>query len=236
MQRLFAGGFLPDPSSVPPVILALAAVNVAVFAMWKTLPTHLMMRHFTVSVSGLVKHKRLHTMLTSVFSHEGGWHLLFNTLIMVNLGTTLVQIMDEKTFLALYLGAGLFSGACGLAWHMAIAKRWGPSSMHTAMLGGSGAVFAMFAITAALFPTQQFYIIFLPFWPIEAQDMIKFAVAFDVLGLGVSLYRGSPLGHAAHLGGVLCGTMFLKLYLEDNNRKAKYLMNRNRYIEQRKGR
>lgn len=53
----------------------------------------------------------------------------------------------------------------------------------TPSLGASGAVLFMASLTALLWPSAQFGIIFLPFISLPAQTMLLGIVALDITGL-----------------------------------------------------
>mgnify|MGYP006129188803 CR=1 FL=1 len=57
------------------VLYSLMGVNVAVFALWRTVDNHWMRDHFTCSAAQ-VYNMRLHTLLTTAFSHRDFFHLV----------------------------------------------------------------------------------------------------------------------------------------------------------------
>lgn len=89
-------------------------------------------------------------------------------------------------------------------------------------LGASGAVCAIFATSALLFPHNQYQIMFIPY-PIEAENLLPGLVGFDTIGLIYSHFKTSQLGHGAHLGGYLCGYGAFN-YLERNNPTAQRIL------------
>lgn len=73
MRRSFLA--LPQGEALP-VIGGLIGANVAVYGAWQTVSPRTMTRHFTMSTEDI--YKRPHTLLTSMFSHKDGYHLLGN--------------------------------------------------------------------------------------------------------------------------------------------------------------
>lgn len=214
-----------DRYSLP--VVAITAINVAVFMAWRV-PNlaPLMTKHFTYSVEGL-KQRRYHTLLTSVFSHESLPHLGFNIMAFASMSSLVVQVMGASQFVAFYLGAGLFSSLGGAAFAMMrsrlvgriggdLAKQVSSEMASTVHLGASGAVFAVFAVGASLFPERSFVFIFMPFYPISAGTLLPTLAALDCCGLIYSLFRHSPLAHAAHLAGVMAGLLLVKLRLVED--------------------
>ncbi|OJT07172.1 Presenilins-associated rhomboid-like protein, mitochondrial [Trametes pubescens] len=72
-------------------------------------------------------------------------------------------------------------------------------------LGSSGAIYAMFAITALGFPDAEITLIIPPWFPINIQTGFAAIVALDVLGV---LRGWKMLDHYAHLGGAAFGAFW----------------------------
>lgn len=83
---------------------AIAAVNSAVFLLWKVpLLNRVMLRHFThTSSSG-----KVYTMATSMFSHMGVFHLGLNMTALFSFSSVVHQTLGREQFMALYL-TGIF--------------------------------------------------------------------------------------------------------------------------------
>ena len=74
-------------------------------------------------------------------------------------------------------------------------------------MGASGALFALIGIYGTLFPENELAIIFLPMFPFRADTGIKGLACLDVVGL---ILKWRVLDHAAHLGGLLFGIIWIK--------------------------
>ena len=61
----------------PPIVFVFIGLNLAVYLAWKTSPdSRFMIDNFTCSAERVFGQYRLHTLITSAFSHESFLHLL----------------------------------------------------------------------------------------------------------------------------------------------------------------
>lgn len=178
-----------------PVIGGLIGANVGVYAMWQTLPAHTMVQHFTLSRDFA---RNPHTFFTFMFSHRDGFHLFANMLTLFFFGPEVIYAIGARSFLNLYLGAGVVSGAGELA----LTSRRN--------LGASGAVNA--AVTwSVLANPWRLIVVFAEFIPIPLPAILYGAVFIgkDVAALfGVRVpYLPDPgnTANGAHVAGAACG-------------------------------
>ncbi|XP_027059663.1 presenilins-associated rhomboid-like protein, mitochondrial isoform X1 [Pocillopora damicornis] len=175
-------------------------INTAVLLLWYQPRLHLFMyKWFTTSpFSGSSL-----TMLTSVFSHKEIWHLSINMFVLWNFAPHLEALLGKEQFIAFYITGGVFasflSQACRIGFTNAF--RVGAS------LGASGALLACLSLVCINEPDLRLSIVFLPFFTFPAGVGLLAVAGFDLLGL---LMRWRVFDHAAHLGGVLFGALYLK--------------------------
>jgi rhomboid-like protein len=110
--------------------------------------------------------------------------------------------------LTIFLGGAVFSSLVSHLFKLALLDI-SPS------LGASGGVFALVAATTYLNPNSRLAIIFFPFIDFSAGTLLPVLVTFDVVGCLALAARRRLFGldHAAHLGGVAFGTIFLLILL-----------------------
>jgi membrane associated rhomboid family serine protease len=125
------------------------------------------------------------TILTAMFVHANILHLLANMLTLYFFGIFCLQLIDEKWFWVVYLVGGIFGNLLFLLI--------GPAN--SAVVGASGAIFAIGGVIAMMRPTQKvslYFIIPMPLW-------VGIALAFvlTVIIPGVAWQ--------AHLGGLIVG-------------------------------
>ncbi|KAL5723201.1 rhomboid protease [Ranunculus cassubicifolius] len=153
-------------------ILGLIAANVAVFMLWRSASPSFMRKHFMISVEN-VKSGRLHTVITSAFSHMDLDHLFSNMLGLYFFGSSIGYHFGAGFVLKLYLAGAVGGSIFYLAHHSLIS----PISK-----GASGAVNAIMLLNIFLFPKATIY--------------------FGLLiPLPAYVVKYSEISGAAHLGG-----------------------------------
>jgi membrane associated rhomboid family serine protease len=138
------GGF---PISDGKVIFGLMGMNATVFAGWYQAQydyrlRNFMNKNFLLSYYGVWHDLRMHTLVTSVFSHQSLGHLAGNMLTLYFFGSSAIAMLGARQFLGLYFGGGVFSSLCTAAWPDLIPASWPASwqrSRYAPALGASGA-------------------------------------------------------------------------------------------------
>lgn len=149
--------------------------------------------------------RRIWTLLTYMFVHEGFLHLLFNMLWLYWFGKIFLQYFTGRTLGSLYLLGGL-AGALlyvvafnTIPYYLEMGPGW--------MIGASAAVMAIVMGAAFYHPEVQMNLLFLG--PIKIVYIAIFAFILDFLSLGSP---ANPGGHVAHIGGALLGYIFAMQY------------------------
>lgn len=142
-------------------------------------------------------------LVTYMFLHDpGGFgHILFNMLSLWMFGADLERTWGTRFFLKFYFFCGVGAGICVVLANLV----FGPS-MGVRTIGSSGAVYGLLLAFGMLYPDRE--LLFNFFFPIKAKYFvmilggIAFLSSFNASGGGVS--------HFAHLGGLLCGYLYLR--------------------------
>ncbi|TVR15532.1 MAG: rhomboid family intramembrane serine protease [Balneolaceae bacterium] len=137
-------------------------------------------------------------LITYMFLHGGGFHLLFNMLWLWWMGRSVEEAVGPRTFAVLFFGAGIG----GAFFHIAFSFLYGT----TFVIGASGAVFGVMVAFAYMFPRAPIMLIFLP--PIEARFVVAGLIAFNVLFIG----SGDGVARLVHLGGAGIGYLLIKAH------------------------
>jgi membrane associated rhomboid family serine protease len=151
---------------------------------------------FGLTPSLVIHNFYLWQLVTYVFLHGSLMHILFNMLALWMFGSELESTWGTRQFTKFFFICGVGAGLLSVLLS--------PNST-TVTIGASGAIYGILAAFAILFPNR--IIIFIVF-PIPAK--------WFVLGLGVMAFMsslsatGSGIAHVAHLGGMLCGLVYLK--------------------------
>lgn len=207
----------------PAIVLTLIAVNTLVFLMTAGLPAgalHALLAEYAViplrythpdlarSV-GLDPHNYW-PLITSAFLHGGWMHIIFNMWFLWIFGPAMEARFGRFCFLVLYFGGALCASLVHIATH--------PDSANP-VLGASGAIAAVVAAYAVIYPTERVItivpIVFIPlFVPVPAIVFAGLWFALQVLQGSGELARpemAAGVAWWAHVGGFAFGAAFALL-------------------------
>jgi membrane associated rhomboid family serine protease len=125
------------------------------------------------------------TIITNLFVHGGLWHLLFNMISLYFLGSFLLRLVGERSF----LGVFFLGGIVGNIFYILL----GPQNIPG--VGASGAVFAIGGALMMIAPKLRVFI-----FPIPAPVPLWVAI---LIFFFLSFLPG--IAWQAHLGGLLLG-------------------------------
>lgn len=181
-------------------VTQIVGLNGLVFLAWQNQSWSSIMRKYFIHDPRLGT--RPYTMLTSTFSHYSLLHIFFNMSAFTSLAPVTNRIFNDKyEFTAFYLTSGMFAS---LISH--ISAQFRKPYMRSPSLGASGAVLSMASVSAVMYPDLPMGIMFLPFH-FRISELLTGFVVLDIIGL----IRGwRTVDHAAHLGGVLFGWLYVK--------------------------
>lgn len=139
-------------------------------------------------------------LVTYMFLHGGGFHLLFNMLWLWWLGRSVEETLGPRSFSTIYFGAGIG----GALLDVLLAQVFGINYV----IGASGAVYGVMVAFAMLYPKMPIMLILLP--PIEARYLVAGIIALDVLLLG----GGGNVARVVHLGGAGIGYLLMRAHTQ----------------------
>ena len=197
-------------------LYAIIGVNVAVYGGWQYASAtndyqlhRFMMNNFTLSNRGFFREHKYHTLVTAIFSHKDGFHILGNMFTLYFFGSEIILLLGTRQFLGLYFVGGTVSSLCQICWPYFIPRSW-PSRLrfpsNSTCLGASGGVNSVVTYSILAFPSKV--ILLYGIIPIPAMLFGMGFIFQDLYGL----YTGSSnIGNAAHLSGAAIGALlFLK--------------------------
>lgn len=190
------------------LIKVLIALNVALFVMssmsggLRPVPGS-MFEQMSLHLPG-IKNYELWRFVTYGFAHGNLNHLLFNMLGLWVFGRLVESVRGWKETLGFYIAALIISGAAQLA----IGAVQSPHQLGL-IIGASGAVCGLTALSAFYYGRLKMYSLFFPFG-LELRWMALVYVAIDTWG---ALRGGAPVAHWAHLGGAAFGALYFLLGL-----------------------
>ena len=198
----------PESRGRGSVTIALVIANVLVFlvqlAVRNWSPSYPFDQNFALSLSG-IRHGELWQLITFQFLHGGLLHLLLNCWALFLFGRELEEFLGRATFLKLYLFSGILGGVVQLLCALLAPRYFGGM-----LVGASAGVFGLVAAYAALFPEREFTVLIFFVIPVTLRaKMLLFWGA--VIALVGAVTPGGNVAHAAHLGGMLGGLLFLNL-------------------------
>jgi membrane associated rhomboid family serine protease len=135
-------------------------------------------------------------MVTYMFLHAGGFHLLFNMLWLWWMGRVVEETIGPRSFTVVYFGSGIGGAMLDILFAQFLGINF--------VIGASGAVFGVMVAFAMLYPTTPIMLLFLP--PIQARYLVAGLIALDVLFLGAS----DGTARIVHLGGAGIGYLLMR--------------------------
>ena len=163
------------------LIWAIIAINVVILIMTVVRPDT---ANYLVMTKPIF-YSRYWTIVSAMFVHAGFTHIFFNMLNLYFFGRLCLQLMETKWFLLVYILGGIFGNLMFLLI--------GP--MYSAVVGASGAVFALGGVLVMMRPRVRVALYFLIPMPLWVAILIGFVITAFVAGIAWQ----------AHLGGIIVG-------------------------------
>lgn len=189
----------PTDVQMPYVTYALLAINVLIFVLRYVLPeaAFLMLIQGAADRSAIFGGGEVHRLVTAMFLHGSEAHILFNGLLLWDIGRQLERVYGHQRFILLYFLSGILS--------MIFATLIGGGG-----IGASGALFGIFGAYALhLWQNQAVY------GP-SALKRLRSAAFFIVLNFALGIFgniagelagTGVRISNSGHLGGLIGGLL-----------------------------
>jgi len=179
-------------------------------------PTPRVEGYLALSADGLA-HGYVWQLLTFQFMHGGFLHLLFNCFAIFMFGRELEQSLGRRSFLTLYLSSGVLGGLFQVGFvKLLTVFLHNPSFETVQVVGASAGAFGLIAAFATLFPERPLMLLLFFIIPVNmrAKFLLLFEGAIALFGIATTGRQfnlpGSQVAHAAHLGGMLTGILFIR--------------------------
>lgn len=150
------------------------------------------------------------TIFTYMFLQEGFWHLFFNMLMLYFGGIIFLQFLSQKQLLWTYIVGGLV-GALFFILAYNVFPVFETTKAIAVALGSSASVLSILAAAATYRPEYNVNLLF--FGQVKMKWIAIIFVVIDFL----SINRGNPGGHIAHLGGAFWGFLYALLLTKNND-------------------
>ena len=148
-------------------------------------------------------------LLTFQFMHGGVMHLLGNLLAIYFFGRPIEHWMGGGRMLQMYLASGVVGGLFQIGMGFALPMYFGG-----AVVGASAGAFGLVAAFATLFPEKTITLLLFFVIPISMRAKTLLWISIGIAGLGI-LTREPGIAHAAHLGGICAGVIFIRYSLAE---------------------
>lgn len=212
------------PGPVTPAVKWIILANVGAFIATTVFPD--LIAYLGLLPEAVIERRWLWQPVTYMFLHEGIFHILFNMLGIWMFGVELERMWGTRFFLRYYavtgIGAAITTLIVALLPFGATAGTYG-----SVTIGASGALYGLLLAFGLYYPDRPILMFLL--FPIPAKYFVMIIGAVSFLS---STSGNAPkVAHAAHLGGMIFGYLYLRggrggLTAEIKYRYLKWKMNR----------
>jgi membrane associated rhomboid family serine protease len=215
-----------QPRRVPTATLTLIALNVVIYVIveWASRRTFYPVEKLALSLEGLragrwwelITYQFLHAPmhgpigLRTLLPSEWPWHLLLNCWCIFVFGPPVEFAVGKRNFVTLFLASGVAGGLLQIIASILTHHFGGP------VVGASAGAFGLIAAFATLYPDARLMVLVLLVIPVrmKANTLLTVAIAITAVGLFVNgmwpHLAINRIAHAAHLGGLIAGLLFLR--------------------------
>lgn len=187
-----------------PVALWLVVVNVCFFALQQLVPLE---RGFALRPAQLLRGE-VWELLSFQFLHGGLFHLIVNCAMLYIFGRQVEQAIGRKRFLLVYFLSGVGGGALQVAYTVALLPK---QFWMIPVVGASAGVFGLVATFAMLYRNMPLTMLVAFILPVtmKAKYLLLIEAVIALLGM---LRPGDNVAHAAHMGGMIVGVLYVFYY------------------------
>jgi membrane associated rhomboid family serine protease len=203
----------PGYKSAWSVTTILIIANIAIYVVQELLSTYVngaarfFANYLALSPRG-ISSGLIYQLLTFQFLHAGPLHVLGNCLGLYCFGRSMEDYFGARKFVTFYLMGGAIGGLAQVILGFLFSPFNGP------VFGASAGVFAIIAAFATRNPDHPITLLVFFVLPVtfKAKVLLWLSVGLAVFGI---LIPTSNVAHAAHLGGIIFGVLFLKWHQGD---------------------
>jgi len=188
--------------------IALIAINILVFLADRRWP----IAERGALVYGELREGHIWQLLTFQFLHANWVHLLLNCWGIFVFGPPVEMVLGRSRFTILYVMSGVVGGALQILAWMLTHERFS----HV-VVGASAGVFGLISAFTSLFPDARMTVLLFFVIPVRmtANRMLSVATLITVIGMVFpNRLLGIHVAHAAHLGGLVGGLIFVRLFAQ----------------------
>jgi len=195
----------------------LIIINIVVFVLqeiagfYYPAPYRRAMAYLALSQEGLLS-GCLWQLFTYQILHGGLFHVLMNCVVLYLFGRHVESSLGRVTFLKLYLCSGVFGGLMQFCYTF---LPFSNINVNVPVVGASAGVFGLVAAYAAMYPDEPLTMLFALFIPVTmaAKWLLAISAGIALFGMIVPI---DNIAHAAHMGGLLTGFIYVRYMLQAN--------------------
>lgn len=156
---------------------------------------------FALNTFAVIHQFQFWKLFSYLFLHFEFLHLFFNMFMLWMFGTEVEEAVGTDRFLKLYLFSGVGAGLFQMLFS---------PSINDIVIGASGAVYGVMIAFAILFKDHIITLLLFFIFPVrmKAKHLIPLLIGSSVV-LFMFWGENSRVAHMAHLGGALCGLLFI---------------------------
>ena len=213
MNSFFVKWFGPSRTAVQQIIatcvlvflLSWLIILVTLYPASNRIISHVILDWLKYSPIELSRGYKFLSPFTYMFLHINGWHLLGNMLWLYFVGVILEDLVGRQHIWKLFVFGGLFGALFIQLFYSALVFFEVPGAIYFPenTLGASAGVSAVVLATAIFTPRYRLFLFGLI--EVEIRWIVAVKVVLDVLGI---LGDNNVGGYAAHIGGLLWGTVY----------------------------
>jgi len=186
--------------------VTLVVLLVVAFILQQTVSEDFEAHYLALSLDG-IKRGFVWQLLSFQFLHAGPMHLILNGFTLWMFGREVEQVLGKARFLTLYFLSGAIGGLFQILLSLISQSLFGGW-----VVGASAGIFGVVAAFAMLAPDRMLTMLLFFIIPVNLRAimLVWLSVAISVFGIIFAKKFGDNVAHAAHLGGILTGALFVK--------------------------
>jgi membrane associated rhomboid family serine protease len=203
------------PGPITQAVKLLIWANVACFVVSWLAPVTI--RYFGLSPDAVLTHFWIWQPVTYLFLHSGTFHILFNMLALWMFGVELERLWGRTFFLKYYFVAGVGAAVTTLLLSL-VPGGFGELLWSTLTVGASGAIYGLLLAYGLYFPDRPIFIMAL--FPVPARYFVLIMGGIALMS-SIGGNQGG-VANTAHLGGLVFGYLYLKVWRSRPLAEIKY--------------
>ena len=144
--------------------------------------------------------------VTYMFVHGSFLHLFFNMFALIMFGRVLEQYLGTREFLLFYFLCGILGGIVSYLFYIL------QGVVNVAVMGASGAIFALLFLCAVFFPNARLLLFF--FIPLKMPIAVIVYIAIELFSQIYGLANGTA--HLVHLSGFAIAWLYVMIRFRMN--------------------